>query len=209
MRVTLLALALITSALIAQTSSAAGYFELSGNGSYYKNNNGVVAGDQNYSITQRVGGGIAYRFLTNTAIELSYSDSRNYETLTQTTADGSIQLRSRKKTKFQILSLDLLLYFNKKGARFRPYIRAGGGYVVRKVQVDSTQVDVLAGNVETTLASKAPTSYAMSANGGAGFNVFVSERIALEANATAYFTELNEPEIYVHYSIASGLRYVF
>lgn len=190
-------------------SLAEGYFELSANGSYYRNNNGIVAGDQNYSINQRLGAGLAYRFLTNTAIELSYSDSRNFETLTQTTSDGSIRLKSNKTSIFRILSLDLLLYFNKKGARFRPYVRTGAGYVIRKVRIASTQVDVLAGNQESSISTSIPTSYSASANGGVGFSVFVSERIALEANATAYFTELNEPEIYVHYSIAGGLRYVF
>lgn len=209
MRVMILALALLPTLFYSFDAFSAGYFELTANGSYYRNNNGVVAGDQNYTVNQRLGAGVAYRFLTNTAVELSYADSRNFETLTQTTSDGSIQLKSKKTTVFRILSLDLLLYFNKKGSRFRPYIRTGVGYVIRKVKVESTQIDILAGNQETRLSTAIPTSYSMSANGGIGFNVFVSERIALEANATAYFTELNEPEIYVHYSIAGGLRYLF
>lgn len=189
--------------------SGSGYFELSGNGSYYRYNNGVVAGDQNYTSIQRVGAGMAYRFLTNTAVELGYSESKTKETLTQTTSDGSLRLRSNKTSSFKIMSLDLLLYFNQKGSRFRPYIRGGGGYTIRRVKLEGTQVDVLAGNVESRLSDSSPTIYSWSANTGLGFNLYVLERIAFEASGTAYLTELDKPTIYIHYSIAGGLRYIF
>lgn len=189
--------------------SFAGYYEMSANGSYYKYNNGIVAGDSNYTVIQRIGGGLAYRFLTNTAIEFGYTESKTRETITQATADGSIRLRSTKTSTFRILSLDLVLYFTDKRSRWRPYIRSGGGYTIRRVKLEGKQIDVLAGNVETGLQASSPTIYSVSAQGGAGVNVFVSEQIALEASYTAYATELDKPEIFIHYSIAGGLRYIF
>jgi opacity protein-like surface antigen len=200
---------LILAAAIFSGSASAGYFELSANGSYYKYNNGVVAGDQNYTVIQRVGGGVAYRFLTNTAIELGYTESKTRESITQATSDGSIRLRSTKTSTFRILSLDLLVYLTDKKSRWRPYLRGGVGYTTRRVKVEGTQIDVLAGNVETALQMASPTIYSMSAQGGAGLSVYISEQIALEASYTAYATELDRAEIFIHYSVSGGLRYVF
>lgn len=187
----------------------AGYFEASANGSYYKYNNGVVAGDQNYTVIQRIGGGFAYRFLTNTAIELGYTESKTKESITQATSDGSLKLRSNKTSSFKILSLDLLIYFTDKRSRWRPYIRGGVGYTIRKVSVIGKQIDVLAGNVETDLKLNSPKIYSMSAQGGAGVSIYISEQIALEASYTAYATELDKSDIFIHYSVAGGLKYIF
>jgi hypothetical protein len=53
-----------------------------------------------------------------------------------------------------------------------------------------------------------PTSSA-SADAGIGFKIFMADSLALEFTGQVYATDLDKPEIYLHYAFSGGLRILF
>lgn len=195
--------------LLSAERSHAGYFEISGNGAYYKYNNGPVGGVDATTIVQRWGGGLAYRFLANTSIELSYSDSKNTDRYGQQDDVAGYRYDITKVTQIQNTSLDLVLDFADKKSRFRPFVRAGGGYMNRKIRMTGTRTQLEDTTDTTALTPYAVNYYSASATAGIGFKVFVADAIAIETSGNAYATDLDKSEMYIHYSAAVGLRLLF
>ena len=189
-------------------SAAAGYFELSANGSYLKQNLGLVGGVASTKIVQRYGAGFAYRFLSNTSIEISYTSSTDTDTFGQDYADLSSYLKVQKKLAVENTSIDLILDFAGKKSTFRPYIRGGGGYMERRTSFTGTQTDRIT-EVSTPLSSKEAPVYSVSANAGIGFKIFLIDSVAIDASYTVFATDLDKPEIFLHYSATGGLRFLF
>lgn len=202
-----LGFSLLATTLASQPASA-GYFEVSGNGSYSKYDNGLVGNVNSTSINQRWGAGLAYRFLSNTAIELSYTDSKSTDRFGQQDAYSGFDFDFTKVTQIQNTSLDLVLDFADRKARFRPFIRGGGGYMTRQIRISGTRKD--RSNQETTpLTQSDPRSYSASATGGLGFKIFIADAVAIETSGNVYVTDLDKPDTYVHYSATAGLRLLF
>lgn len=201
-RIRLVALA---AALGLPAAAHAGYWELSGNGAYYKYDNGVVGNVDSTTTVTKWGGGLAYRFLTNTAIELSYTVQKTVDVYGQETS-SDISFDVTKTNLMKTTSLDLVLDFADKKSRFRPFIRGGGGYVEQTQTLNVTQIDSQ-GN--TQLPKQKYKAYAASANAGLGFKIFVAEIIAIEASFNMVATDLDKSAMRIFYSGAGGLRIVF
>ena len=196
-------------ALCYSSPSRANYFELSANGSYFKYNNGVIGGDISYTITKKWGAGFGYHFLTNASVEINYTSSTNVDRFSQDSAELTSKLYINKNTLFQNLSLNLTLDFADKNAIFRPYIVGGGGYMIRQTVLSGSGVDRTTG-VTTQLSFQGqPDVKSASANGGLGFKLFVADQIALDFSTMIYATDLDKPEIFLHYSVSGGLRFLF
>ena len=73
--------AFLLSTLSLSTNIFAGYFEISGNGSYYLYNNGKTLGEQNTTSVQRLGLGLGYNFTSNTSIEFKYTNSKKHRAI--------------------------------------------------------------------------------------------------------------------------------
>jgi hypothetical protein len=186
----------------------AGYFELSANGSYYKYNNGKTRGEQNNTTVQRVGGGLSYNFLGNTSLEFKYTSSKNVDKYTQ--ESSSSIYRIQRTTQFQNYGLNLVLEFANKKAPFRPYITGGLGYMIRKASTNGTIEDINLLNGQTNLSFSAePDTKSISADGGIGFKIFVADQLAFEGSFNVFATDLEKEEVYLHYSAAGGLRFLF
>ena len=187
----------------------AGYIEFSANGSYAKYNNGLVGGDQSFTIVRRGSVGLAYRFMTNTALEMSYTHSHSFDQFSQDSDELSEKYYVEKTTQQKILSINLILDFADKKAAFRPFIRGGGGYMIRSSVLNATGVD------KTTDVSRVITfldqepSYSASADAGIGFKIYVADSLALEFTGQVYATDLDKPEIYLHYALSGGMRILF
>lgn len=194
--------------LLTVFQARAGYFEISANGAYSKFDNGLVGNVNSTSTVQRLGGGLAYRFLSSTAIELSYMDSKSIDRFGQQDDVAGYDYDLTKITRVQNSSLDLILDFADKKSRFRPYIRGGGGYMTRQIRISGTRKD-RSSLVETPLTVSDPKYYSASATGGIGFKIFIADSVAIDASYTLYVTDLDKPSIYVHYSAAGGLRFLF
>lgn len=186
----------------------AGYFEISGNGSYYKYDNGVMAGDPSQTISRRLGGGISYSFLENTALEVSYSDTQNTDEFSQVSGGETLKWRVNRLTRIQNVSLDLVIGFSGRRERFRPYLRGGGGYTIRETTITGTETD-LASESRTPLAVQSSSTKSVTAQAGAGFKYFLVDRVALELSYTLFASELDQPVIFLNHAFAAGLRVVF
>jgi hypothetical protein len=204
------ALALLA-AFAAPQAARAGYFELSLNGSWYRYSNGVIEGEPSTTVVTRAGAGLAYRFLSNTALEINYMNSKTTDVYAfALTPSGGLTERVLvdRRTDMHNLSANLVLYFAPKGASFRPYIRGGGGLMVRQQKVNVT--DLSTGGASSLAASSiTPVSKSVSADAGLGLNIFVADSIALEGSLSVYATDLDKPEIFLHYAAAGGLRFLF
>jgi outer membrane protein W len=199
---------LIAFTFVTASKASAGYFELSGNGAYYLYNNGVAAGVDSTTTTLRFGGGIAYRFLSNTSFEVAYSQSKTTDRFGQVDSAYSISYDLTRVSKIESISGSLILEFAEKKSTFRPYIRAGGGYMTRTFVLKGTRKDSITG-VKSDLTTTTTTLYSASATGGLGLRLFIADRIALEAEGTALATDLDKPEVFVHYQSTAGIRIYF
>lgn len=201
---------LIGIALFCSAASAwAGYFEVSANGSYVKYNNGVQDGTPSNTTVTRVGAGLAYRFLANTSIEFSYVNSKTFDSFGQDIVSEAEIFFIDRKTEMQNFSTNLVLHFTDRKSRFRPYVLGGVGYMIRKQSFSGRATDKIT-DAERALsfASSAPLR-SMSADAGIGLSIYILDQIALEASYTIYATDLNKSEIFLHYSIAGGVRVLF
>jgi len=195
---------------LAALPASAGYFELSGNGSYYKYNNGIVAGESSSTSVVRWGAGLAYRFMANAAIEFKYTHSKNTDIFAQISETEGRIYRLNRLTEFDNYSVGLNLDFADRKAAFRPFVSGGIGYMIRKQSLNGTYEETLFPGVQNELEfTDAEDVKSLSADAGIGFKIFVAESVAIEASASVFATDLDKPEIYLHYSAAGGLRFVF
>jgi hypothetical protein len=186
-----------------------GYFELSGNGSYYRYNNGSLGGELSTTTVRRLGGGLGYNFMSNTSVEIQYTNSRNYSKYAQQEESSDDRYRLVRTEEFHNISLNLVLHLTQKGSAFRPYIMGGGGYMIRSTGLTGTRYDTLTGSETTLSFQKIPEERSISANGGFGLKMYVAQAIALELSFSVFATDLDKEQIYLHYSGAGGLRYLF
>ncbi len=190
-------------------SANAGYIELSANGSYAKYNNGIVGGDPSFTTVKRGSLGLAYRFLTNTAVEMNYSHSHSFDQFSQESSELTEKYYLEKTTQVKILSLNLILDFADKKAAFRPFIRGGGGYMIRSSELTAEGVDKTTEISRTVDFEDQPPTSSASADAGIGFKIFMADSLALEFTGQVYATDLDKPEIYLHYAFSGGLRILF
>ncbi len=188
-----------------------GYFELSLNGSWYQYSNGAIEGEESTTKVLRGGAGFAYRMLSNTALELSYMTTQtNDRFVVGVTPTGQLTQRARilRTTNLQNISANLILYFTGKGTPFRPYVRGGGGMMIREQKVNA--VDPETGAASSIVSSStSPKVQSISADAGVGLSMFVVDSVAIEASFSVYATDLDKDEIFLHYAAAGGLRFVF
>ncbi len=188
----------------------AGYFELSGSGSYYRYSNGKTIGEQNFTTVQRLGAGIAYNFLGNASIEFKYTNSKNVDKYTQESLSESRIYRITRTSQFNNYGVNIVLNFADRKAKFRPFITTGLGYMIREDAITGSYEDsVLLDGAQALEFAAQPEVKSISADGGIGFKIYIVERIALEGSFNVFATDLDKEEIFLHYSAAGGLRVVF
>jgi len=195
--------------LFSSSWAYAGYLELSANGSYYKQNNGLQDGEISTAVTTRVGAGIAYRFLSQTAIEIAYLKSTNQDKYGQDIVSEPNVFFINRETETQNISLNLILYFAGRQSAFRPYIRGGAGYMTVKTIISGTSVSRLDSSSSPLTFAGQPNISSISADGGLGIDAYVADQLALEASFTVYGTDLDKPQIYLHYSLVGGIKLIF
>lgn len=201
-------LTILVSSLVANFEARAGYYEISANGSYYKYDNGIIAGDASESKSRRLGGGISYSFLESTALEVSYSDTQNTDLFSQVSGDETFKWRIERLTRVQNVSLDLVIGFSGRREKFRPYIRGGGGYTIRTTTIGGKEID-LTTEAQSDLTDKTTKTKSVTAQAGAGFKYYLVDRVAIELSYTMFASELDQPTIYLNHAFAGGLRVVF
>jgi hypothetical protein len=206
------ALALLIGAAWHTRAAQAGVFELSANGFYFLQNFGLIEGQKSYEISQRYGGGLAYHFTESTSIELQYMHSKTIDVFgfSQTDSMGqNLTYLLNTNNDVQNLSLNLVLDIMGKNSAFRPYVMGGGGYMIRKKITTGKQLATDLSPEQQINAQVDPETRSASADAGLGFKIAVAEHTAIDLAGTLYATDLDKPQIYLHYSVTGGLRFIF
>ncbi len=195
--------------LFSGAESYAGNFELSFNGSYFKRNNGPIAGANSFTTIQSLGGGVGYYFVQNTGIELSYKNSKSTDIFNQEVPSIVNPVTTTRSTELDDISVSLILEMGGRKSSVRPYVRGGVGYMVRKTAQSGTTRAVGGSETLPIYLGGVSTTNSMSANTGLGVKFFFLSSTALELSGTIYATELTEDTIYLHYSFSGGIKFVF
>ncbi len=200
---------IFTLILLLSGTAFAGYFELSANGSYYRYNNGSFDGELSTTTVRRLGAGLGYNFLSNTSVELQYTNSLNLSKYTQQEEGDPRRYRLRRTEEFHNIALNLVLHLTAKGNAFRPYVMGGAGYMIRKTSLKGTLYDTDLLDETTLNFRESDPEKSISANGGFGLKMYVAQAIALELSFSLFATDLDAEQVYLHYAAAGGLRYLF
>lgn len=206
---TFLKLLVVCALFDANVKTFAGYFEISGNGSFSKYNFGISGGAPAYNKTKQFGGGLAYRLMSNTSLELAYSYSNSLDVGAADISTLPDIYYINKTTEVKNLSMNLVLDFAERKAAFGPYISGGGGYMIRKITQTGTAVDRITAVSTTANFTSTPEEKSASATGTLGVKMFISESLALDLKGTLYATDLDKAEIFLHYSVTGGLKFLF
>ena len=155
--------------------SQAQFIEVGGSASYKKTNFAPGAYDEGTSLT----GSLSYIFDEMSAVELSYTNgvSRQAVPIAQSSQQGATLTYHTTSVYYELIGLDLVLTFGEANWTFRPYIKGGTAYLLRKRLVD--QIDNTAANIEDQ-----PTGFVPSA--GLGFKLSLTKSLSLKAGIEAW-----------------------
>ncbi len=213
---TVLLVGAVTPAAWAAKGAANGYFEFTVNGAWYRYSEGLRYGELATETISRFGAGIAYRFLSNTALEISYMTSSTRDKYrTEVNNGGTAEhLLVDSINRTQNLSMNIMLYLTDRSASFRPYIKGGIGVSMKGATFDAYTVDGTTG-LDTKNLSPLMPSYklaaekSLTANGGLGLSYFLLNSVALELAGSVYASDIDKAKIFLDYSVTGGLRFVF
>lgn len=181
--VLLLFLFLFSLALSPETQ--AGYFEVSGSGSYRK----TTYDKDNYSIYRSGTASVAYYFWELSALEISYTKARQDEVKTQ--------YESRSFVTFY--GADLIFTLAGKQSLFQPYIKVGASYQDKNGtyrQANQLVVPL------TEVKGWAPT-------GGVGFKIILGQHVAIKTGIDAWSSPLSQDNVTYDYAARMGLSFIF
>jgi len=100
----------------------------------------------------------------------------------------------------QMMSLDLVLSFAERTDVFRPYIKAGGGYLKKERfrQINNDNVD----HIET--------KEGLVPSGGVGFAIGITKELSIKFGVDAWTSPLKDKEpVVVDYSGRAGISWMF
>jgi len=170
--------------LILSSNLYAGYFEVSAGGSYSNYKNSAVSSTK----TQSINASFAYRFVSASAIELSYYNTKQIATAPY----------SSTYSKMDVASASLLIYIFGTKYTIQPYVKAGGGYMIRNNTYNTDGFESL------TLRDDS-----FSANIGGGIKYYFTGNLALQGSATAYVTDFDMSSPYIHQAYSVGVTVLF
>jgi hypothetical protein len=172
--------------LLASIPTQAGYFEISGSGSYRKSS----LDSTNYSVFRSGTGSVAYYFWELSALELSYTESRADEINTN--------YKSRVYSTFY--GADLIFTMATKQSLFQPYIKVGGAYIDKNGTY----------KLPTTNVSKLPSTSGWAPSAGIGLKFILGEHVALKAGVDAWSSPVNQNGATTYdYAGRLGLSFIF
>lgn len=170
--------------ILAPQIYAMGYYEIALNGSISKFYNNEVS----YTKTNVVGGSLAYRFISTSAIELSYSNTFQVVTAPYSTTKGTID----------VVSINLIVYILGNQYNLQPYIKGGPGYMNRRYQYLTDGF--------STIESK---DESMTATFGGGVKYMFIENLGLQGEATCYISDFKAQTRFINYTITAGITVRF
>ena len=181
-------------AFFAPTVSRAGIWEVGASGSYRRQNIDVDAVDEAQSIT----GSVSYYLDEQSAIELSYTDGTSKRSISPDVVNGHITM-----SMYKAVGLDFIYTFGTGTAR--PYVKAGGQYLLQKKIVDQYRIAGGAFN-ETTVES----SPSVVPSIGVGFKIGLTNALSIKAGIDVWTSDsLAVQPVKIDMAGRAGLSWMF
>lgn len=163
-------------------------------GSYRRQNIDVDAVDEAQSLT----GSISYYFDEQSAVEMSYTDGTSKRSISPDVVNGHITMAM-----YKAVGLDFIYTFGT--GTTRPYVKAGGQYLLEKKIVD--QYKISSGAFNETTVSSTPS---LVPSVGAGFKIGLTNALSLKAGIDAWTSDsLSVQPVKVDYAGRMGLSWMF
>ncbi len=158
--------------LLCTSISHAQFIEIGGSGSFKKTNFAPGAYDSGSSLT----GSLSYIFDEMSAVELSYTNGVSSQVVPIST-QGITTLNHTTSVYYELMGLDLVITLGSSDWTFRPYLKGGTAFLLKKRLVD--QIDGNPASVDNE-----PTGFVPSA--GFGFKLTITKNLSLKAGIEAW-----------------------
>lgn len=177
---------IVFSTFSASFGAHAGVFEVSGSGSWRKSS----FDKYNYNEMTSWTGSFSYYFMEMSALELSYTDGVNRQSVKP---QGDSQVLT--VTNFQLTALDMVITLADKEDTFQPYFKLGGGYLNKSIfnQVEGFGMKN-AGNIHGWVPSA-----------GIGLKWFLTKDFSIRLGLDAWTSPPNQQPVVVDYAGRAGL----
>lgn len=176
----------------APLSAFAGFFEIGASVNYrysgYDANNYVLSLAYTASAT--------YYFWEMCAWELDYTNGYSKQVSQGT---SPIDPKETVEDNIQLTSLDLVLTFAGHDDTFRPYIKFGGGYLVKEryFQVNADGENLIARQVGPV------------PSGGFGFALGITKELSIKLGLDAWSSPFNQQPVIIDYAGRAGISWMF
>jgi outer membrane protein W len=177
---------------LVSASASAGFIEIGASANYRYSG----YDPKNYIQSLTYTASVSYYFWEMCAWELNYTTGYSKQ-VTQGTQ--SIDPKETVEDNIELTSLDLVLSFAGRQDPFRPYIKAGAGYLIkerfRRINEDST---------ESISRQEGPVP-----SGGVGFAVNVTKDLSIKLGVDAWTSPLKVNPVVVDYAGRAGISWMF
>jgi outer membrane protein W len=141
---------------------------------------------------------VSYYFWEMCAWELNYTTGYSKQ---MTKGSGALDDREKIEDNIELTSMDLVFSFAGRQDPFRPYIKAGGGYLTkerfRQVNDDSEE--------------RINTQRGFVPSGGIGFAISLTQQLNIKFGVDAWTSPLNQHDqpLVVDYAGRAGISWIF
>lgn len=177
---------LLILSLLYSSISFAGIFEVGGSGSWRKSS----FDKHNFNEMTSWTGSISYYFYELSALELSYTDGVNRQSVKPAGDTQTLTV-----TNFQLTALDVVMTLATKEDPFQPYIKLGGGYLNKTIYNQIEGFDMKkAGSIQGWVPSA-----------GIGLKWFLTKDFNIRLGLDAWTSPPNQQPVVVDYAGRAGL----
>jgi outer membrane protein W len=181
---------------VVSSNAWAGFIEVGGSGSYRSSNISADTKDESKSIS----GSISYYFNEASALELSYTEGTNRRDIAKDSPTAHLT-----HLYYSSLGLDFVYTFGARESAFRPYLKAGGNYFLKKRVVDQQKQNGIWGD-----ATVIETNPALVPTAGLGFKLGLTEQLSLKVGVDAWSSQsLDQEPFLIDFAGRVGLSWLF
>ena len=177
--------AMISFIVLQPLSASAGTFELSAGGSFSQSD----YGNGSFAWNRRIGGSVGYYFLSITEVELSFQD-----TLDRTKIVGYQDTTVHD----MMFGLSIVQSLVPKSFPVQPYVKVGGGQLIREAQGSYAGGAAPPANFGTITVIL-----------GAGLKIYITRNFAIKGEATTYIAGAVLSTWKDNFGITGGISFFF
>ncbi len=152
--------------------------------------------DNNYIESLSYTGTFSYYFWEMCAWELNYTTGYSKQV---SKGNSAIDPKTTVEDSIELISMDLVLSLASRQDPFRPYIKFGGGYLMKERY---RQIDDDAKERISEQSGAVPS-------GGIGFSLGLSKQLNLKLGVDAWTSPMNEDPVVVDYAGRAGISWIF